>query len=218
MIEIMKQFFILFLLLILNFELQTLNTFAQQGERDLIQFSGVVVTGDSLSPVPFVNIIIKNSFRGTISDYFGYFSFVAQEYDTIVFSSVGFKKGRFVIPDSLSTNRYSLIQLLIKDTFLLQETIIYPWPTIEQFKQAFMNLNIPDDDLERAKNNLVIAELKERAEATGMDGSMNFTNYMQQQNSKLYYAGQYPPNNLLNPLAWAQFIQAWRNGDFKRKK
>ena len=201
-----------------GFELQTLNSFAQQGERDLIQFSGVVVTGDSLSPVPFVNIIIKNSFRGTISDYFGYFSFVAQENDTIVFSAVGFKNGNFVIPDSLSANRYSLIQLLLKDTFLLQETIIYPWPTKEQFKQAFLNLHIPDDDLEKAKNNLTMAELKERVEATGMDGSMNFTNYMQQQTSKLYYAGQYPSISLLNPIAWAQFIQAWKRGDFKKKK
>jgi len=52
----------------------------------------------------------------------------------------------------------------------------------------------------------------------GMDGSMNFKNQMQQQYSKLYYAGQLPPNNLLNPIAWAKFIQAWQNGDFKRKE
>ena len=188
------------------------------GERELIQFSGVVITGDSLTPVPFVNIVIKNSFRGTISDYFGYFSFVAQENDTIVFSAVGFKKGQFLIPDSLSADRYSLIQLLVQDTFLLKETVIYPWPTKEQFKQAFMSMNIPDDDLEKAKNNLAMAELKERFEATGMDGSMNFKNYMQQESAKLYYAGQYPSFNLLNPIAWAQFIKAWKNGEFKKKK
>ena len=34
---------------------------------------------------------------------------------------------------------------------------------------------------------------------------------------KVYTAGQYPVNNLLNPIAWAQFIDAWRQGKFKKK-
>ena len=48
--------------------LTVLSTFGQTGQRDLVQFSGVVVTGDSLLPVPFTNILIKNSYRGTMSD------------------------------------------------------------------------------------------------------------------------------------------------------
>ena len=187
-------------------------------KRELIQFSGVIVTGDSLNKVPYVNIIITNSNRGTISDFFGYFSFVAQEQDTIQFSAVGFKKAQFVIPDSLSINRYSLIQLMVRDTILLPETFIYPWPTKEQFRQAFMNLNIPDDDLERAKKNLELAEMRERYKATGMDASMNFTNAMQEQSSKLYYAGQDPPIGLLNPIAWVKFIEAWKKGELKIEK
>jgi hypothetical protein len=50
-----------------------------------------------------------------------------------------------------------------------------------------------------------------------MDGSMNYKAHMQQQYSRLYWAGQYPPNNLLNPFAWAQFIKAWREGKLKVK-
>jgi len=187
-------------------------------KRDLIQFSGVIVTGDSLNKVPYVNIIITNSRRGTISDFFGYFSFVAQERDTIQFSAVGFKKAQFVIPDSLSINRYSLIQLMVRDTILLPETFIYPWPTKEQFRQAFMNLNIPDDDLERAKKNLELAEMRDRYKATGMDASMNFTHAMQEQSTKLYYAGQNPPIGLLNPIAWVKFIEAWKKGELKLEK
>jgi len=189
-----------------------------QIDKELIQFSGIIVTPDSLKPIPYVNIIIKNSFRGTTSDFFGYFSFVAEEGDTLVFSSIGFKSGRFIVPDSLSTNRYSLIQVMIMDTVLLPETFIYPWPTKEQFRQAFLNLKIPDDDLERAKKNLALLEMHERFKVQGMDASMNFTNYMQEQTSKLYYAGQYPPSNLLNPIAWAKFIRAWQNGELKIEK
>ena len=183
----------------------------------LIQFSGIIVERDSLKPVSFTKIIITNSQRGTTSDYYGYFSFVAHISDTIEFSAVGFKKAIFIIPDTLSTNRYSLIQVLSVDTIMLKETIIYPWPTKEQFEQNFLTASIPDDDTEKAKKNLEREEMKIQYENMPMDGSMNFKASMQQQYSKLYYAGQYPPNNLLNPIAWAKFIKAWKNGDFKKQ-
>ncbi len=192
--------------------------FAQEQKKVLIQFSGVLLTADSLESVPFANIIIKNSHRGTISDYFGYFSFVAEPHDTIVFSYVGFKDSEFVIPDTLKNKNYSLIQMMSVDTFLLQEAVIYPWPTKEQFRQAFLDLRLPEDDKQIAMRNLERADMRDRMEIMGMDGSENFKFAMQQNAARLYYAGQLPPNNLLNPLAWARFIKAWKNGDFKRKK
>lgn len=191
---------------------------AQSDNEELLQFSGVLLTRDSLVAVPFANIIIKDSHRGTISDYFGYYSFVAQPGDTIVFSSIGFKDALFVIPDSLNRKQYSLIQMMDMDTIVLQEAIIYPWPTKEQFRQAFLDLRLPEDDKQRAERNLARAEMKERMENMQMDGSENFTYAMQQHGAQLYYAGQLPPNNLLNPIAWAKFIKAWKDGDFKRKK
>jgi hypothetical protein len=50
-----------------------------------------------------------------------------------------------------------------------------------------------------------------------MDASLNYKMVAANQQSKLYYAGQVPRNNLLNPIAWAQFIQAWKEGKFKSK-
>jgi hypothetical protein len=192
------------------------HSFSQQ-DRDLIQFSGIVVESDSLHPVPFAKVIIKSSGRGTFSDYYGYFSFVAQKKDTIVFSALGYKKSHYVIPDTLSGNKYSLIQTLSSDTILLKTFVIYPWPTADEFKKAFLTTNVPDDDLERAKKNLAREEMKEKFETMPMDGSMNYKATMQQYQSKLYWAGQYPPNNLLNPFAWAQFVKAWREGKLKMK-
>lgn len=182
-----------------------------------MQFSGVLLTSDSLMAVPFANIIIKDSHRGTISDYFGYFSFVAQRGDTIVFSSIGFKDAEFIIPDSLRSQQYSLIKMMDLDTVLLDEAVIYPWPTKEQFRQAFLDLRLPEDDKQRAERNLARAEMRERMMAMRADGSESFKIAMQTHSAQLYYAGQLPPNNLLNPLAWAKFIKAWKNGDFKRK-
>lgn len=190
---------------------------AQSQDEDLVQFSGVVVTSDSLQPLPYTSIIIKHTYRGTISDFYGFFSFVAKEKDTIEFTTIGYRKAVFIIPDTLTDNRYSLIQAMHRDTILLKEAVIYPWPTKEQFKQAFLSLDVPDDDLARARKNLEMQRLQEIAENLPPDGSLTYKYTMQQQYSRLYTVGQLPMNNLLNPIAWAQFIKAWKNGDFKRK-
>lgn len=193
-------------------------TQAQSKNDSLIQFSGVLLTRDSLEAVPFATVMIKGSNRGTISDYYGYFSFVAERGDTIQFSYVGFKDAFFWIPDSLDRKNYSLIQMMDVDTVILQEAVIYPWPTKEQFRQAFLDLRLPEDDKQIAMRNLERAELKERMENMEASGSESFKIANQMRANQLYYAGQLPPNNLLNPIAWAKFIKAWKNGDFKRKK
>ncbi len=212
--------------LFLVFTIVTTTLFAQQRvvwqengtkKNNLIQFSGVVVEGDSLNPVPYTSIIVKNAHRGTISDYFGYYSFVAAKGDTIEFSAIGFGSAQYVIPDTLSSTIYSLIQVLRRDTIYLKTAEVFPWPSKEEFKQAFLNLDIKDDDIARASRNMERADVKEQMIGMAMDASLNYKYSTQQYQSRLYYAGQYPPNNLLNPIAWAKFIKAWKNGDFKKK-
>lgn len=206
----------IFLLISLLFSLAN-QASAQQGEPKIIQFSGVVVSGDSLQPVPYVAITQKGSYRGTLSDYYGFFSFVAQEGDTIEFSALGFMKAQYVIPNNLDDTRYSIIQVLNQDTFLLPTTVVYPWPTKEQIYEYFLKAPVPDDDLERARKNLAQEKMADLAMRTPMDASMNYRYSMNQYNTKLYNAGQIPMNNLLNPIAWAKFVDAWKKGDFKRK-
>ncbi len=212
-----KFSFFLFLALVPFCSKAQQKTVWQDGTSKLIQFSGVVVEGDSLRPVPYTSIIVKKSNRGTISDYFGYFSFVAQLGDTIEFSAIGYTSAGFIIPDTLSTNKYSLIQVLRTDTIHLTITEVYPWPSKEQFKAAFLALQLPEDDIIRADRNMERSDIKQRMAGMAADASLNFKYTTQAYQSKLYYAGQLPPNNLLNPIAWAKFIKAWKNGDFKKK-
>lgn len=193
-------------------------SFAQPEDHDLIQFSGVIITGDSLNPVPFTNVIIEQSGRGTVTDYYGYFSFVAQKGDSVLFSSVGHVNSRFIIPDTLANNKYSLIQIMSVDTIMLQETVVYPWPTREQFKDAFLAMELPDTDYDRARRNLEQADMIARMDAAMPSGAETFKYSMNQYQSRIYYAGQAPPINILNPIAWAQFIEAWKNGDFKTER
>jgi hypothetical protein len=216
----MKVYLSLAILIILTL---TASKTEAQKTNDLVQFTGVVVSADSLRPVPFANIAVTKTGRGTTSDYWGFFSIVVHKNDLISFTAVGFKSGLFRIPDTLSENRYSLIQVMSSDTVMLTETVIYPWPSKEQFRHAFLTLNIPDDDIEIARRNLAYMEMRELygrnydPERYGYTSGQSYRNYMTTQSDKMYYNGQTMPNNLLNPIAWSKFIKAWKRGDFKKK-
>jgi len=184
-------------------------------KSNLIQFSGVILD-DSLGAIPYAYIYEKNSRRGTLSDYYGYFSFVAEKGDTIVFSSIQYKDAEMIIPDTLSSFRYSVIQMLFLNTTELRTQEVYPWPSKEDFADAFMDLDITGQ-YDIAQRNLKRQELAAQAQGVSNDAYLNYKNTMREQQQKIYYVGQAPPNNLLNPIAWANFIQAWRNGELKRE-
>ena len=66
--------------------------------------------------------------------------------------------------------------------------------------------------------NLALAKLKDKYQPMPNDGGMNFRNLVDQEVARRYYiGGQSQPISLLNPFAWAKFIKAWENGDFKNK-
>ncbi|MFM7023950.1 MAG: carboxypeptidase-like regulatory domain-containing protein [Flavobacteriales bacterium] len=182
-----------------------------QKEKKIIQLTGIVISKDSLQPVPFTNILVKGTSRGTISDFSGYFSLVVATGDTLKFSSIGFVTEYYVIPDTLSQSSYSLIQTIGKKIINIEIT---RWPSYEQFKFAFENMEIPEGDMENAKRNLNRMEVDNSVEYRA-DANLNYKWQQEDYKSKLYYAGQLPPNNLLNPIAWAKFLKAWRNGELK---
>jgi hypothetical protein len=186
--------------------------------RRVVQIAGMVLDDENLQPVPYVHVAVKNSHRGTSADGHGFFSLVTYIGDTLVFSSVGFQTVTVKVPDTLATDRYTIYQSLMVDTLELPITVIYPWPSKEKFREAFLNLYVPDDDFEIARKNIILSELKERAKYSKMDAGMNYKYLMQQKNDQLYYAGQRTPNNLLNPFAWSQFLDIWNRQKEEKKR
>jgi hypothetical protein len=189
-----------------------------QFKDSLIQISGITMTADSLRAIPAVSIVIKGQGRGTISNSQGVFSIVAFKGDTLTFTAVGFKKKAYRIPPEIRGNNFSMIQLMVEDTTYLPVTIIKPYPSKEEFEKAFISDDIPDDAYEVARKNTDAARMRALARYTPIDGREGVNMYMQKQAQSLYYAGQQAPQNIFNPMAWAQFIQAWKRGDFKRKE
>ena len=181
----------------------------------VVQFYGLVMTADSLKGIPAVSISVKGQGRGTITNETGVFSIVVMKGDKIEFTSIGYKPKLVEIPRNLEGNQYSIIQLLVTDTMYLPATIIKPRPTREQFERDFVNTRVPDDQIEIARQNTDAAKRRLLARTLPADANEAASYYLKQSATRYYYQGQAPPQNIFNPVAWADFIQAWKRGDFK---
>lgn len=197
----------------------SLHGFAQNetAKRDtVVQLYGVVMSADSLRGLEATSVIVQGTGRGTMTNDQGVFSIAVLKGDTIRFSSIGFKDVRKVIPIDLKGNQYSVIQLMVNDTTNLPAMILKPRPSHAQFERDFVNTEVPADALEIARKNNDEATRKALMMAMPADGTEAVNANFRQQAAKTYYAGQVPPQNIFNPAAWAEFIQAWKRGDFKR--
>jgi hypothetical protein len=214
----MKKLLRYILLVITLLALQQVRSQELSPYRDsVVQLYGVVMTADSLQGVPSCSVIVEGKGRGTVTSYDGVFSIAVLKGDKITFSSVGFKDRSILIPRDLTGNQYSVIQLMVSDTAYLPATILKPRPTREQFERDFVNNKISDDLYETARKNTDEATRRILIRTMPADGREAVNYQLRQQATKAYYTGQVPPMNILNPAAWADFIQAWKRGDFKNK-
>jgi hypothetical protein len=189
----------------------------QTGYDNIIQINGVVMTADSLRAVPGATILVKNKNRGVEAEYNGVFSLVCYKGDTLEFSCVGFRSKDFIVSKDLPGQYYSIIQLMVQDTFYLPETIIKPLPSKEAFDYAFKYWHIPNDQYELARKNTDAYLLRMLAYSLPMDGHEAQSRQLQKQAQDAVYYGQRPPMNILNPIAWGEFFEAWKRGDYRRK-
>jgi hypothetical protein len=183
----------------------------------VVQLYGVVMTADSLQAIPSGSVIEKLQGRGTVTNNQGVFSLVVLKGETVEFTSVGFKPKTIIVPRNIEGNQYSVLQLMVTDTVYLAATIIKARPTREQFERDFLKTKVPNDNLEIARQNNDENRRRLLMSSLPRDGREAAGKYLSQQAAKYYYAGQAPPQNIFNPFAWADFIKAWKRGDFKNK-
>ena len=178
---------------------------------------GVVFSADSLTGLPGVKVKLRNQNRGTFTNEQGVFSIVVLKGDIIDFTYVGFKPKEVVIPSNIEGNSFSVIQLMVVDTVYLPATIIKARPRREQFEREFVTADVPADKIEVARQNTRTAQSRILQQSLPRDGSENSRYVQNQYNQTQYYNGQFRPQNIFNPVAWNEFIQAWKRGDFKKK-
>jgi hypothetical protein len=183
----------------------------------VVQLYGIVMTADSLQGIPAVSITVKGTNRGTMTNGQGVFSIAVLKGDVIEFTHVSYKHKEVAIPKNLEGNQYSVVQLLVADTVYLPATIIKPRPTPQQFERDFVNTKVPDDDIEVARRNNDVAKRRVLMNNLPADGAEATNIQLRNIANKATYQGQIPPMNIFNPAAWAEFIKAWKRGDFKKK-
>lgn len=176
------------------------------------------MTADSLRAVSDVTIEVKNKDRGTYSSKYGVFSLVCAKGDTLNFSAVGFRPKEYVVPPDIEGRYFNVVQLMVQDTFYLPETIIRPLPYGDEFDYAFKYWEIPEDKYAVAQRNTSERAMAYLRQVTPKDGRENQAYYQAEQARQGYYYGQQRPVGIFNPFKWGEFFNAWKRGDFKRKK
>jgi len=201
--------------LLLTASLLMLSTLSfAQVKTDAVRLSGIVMDADSRKEVPYVNIQISGTQYGTSSDNTGYFSVFINPGDTLVFTSIGYQDAAFIMPYKVGAKTYSLVQLMRKETMLLDEVVVFPWPTLSNFEQAFLDTQPKKDGMKE-----LITEVKRDMNKTVNDNREYEYYYDQMRYQKLYELhGTIPPNNFLNPVRWSNFIQDVKEGKFKKQK
>lgn len=196
----------------------SLSLFAQ--EEKPVQMSGLVLSQDSIPrPIPFAHVYVGQGTRGTMTDADGFFSFAALAGDSIRFSCIGFTQEILVVPDTLSKTAYLARVMMKRDTTLLEEVTLYPWPTPDRFKEAFLATNIPTTQNDIAMRNLAIQALQDRAAAMNLDPEEAKDLAIMMQNQSIYDYGRYQGYDngatailgaLSNPFAWQRLFQSFK--------
>lgn len=189
--------------------------FAQQPERRLIQFSGVIHNADSAKVIVQYVTITNKSYRNQVNtaNYEGYFSFVAHERDTLVFTCVGYFPMTMIVPDNLPTRSYIKEVVMKAEIMNLPAVRVFPWATEEEFKKDFLTMKIADDDLEIARKNLNLTSILDAVRRQPLTGAEPI-NVQQVHNNMVNSHGYVNP--LLNPFAWGALINEISEGDRAR--
>ncbi|UII29167.1 carboxypeptidase-like regulatory domain-containing protein [Fulvivirga maritima] len=178
-----------------------------------VRVVGMVLDADNRESLPYVNVQIKGTMYGTSTDNSGYFTVFLNPGDTLKFSSIGYNEGVFIMPFELTSDHYSLVQLMRKETVLLNEVVVFPWPSVDSFEEAFL-----DTKPKKGMADLV-HEVRRDMHETLKENQKSDYYYDQMRYNRLYeLTGQMPPNNFLNPVRWSNFFRDLKEGEISNKR
>lgn len=183
----------------------------------LVQFSGIVTDADSNMVVPYVTITnLSNKGQKYAANYQGFFSFVVNPGDTVMFSAVGFTSKTLVLPRNIIDNKYTAMVQIKSEIVYLKTVRVNPWATVEEFNKDFLSLKIADDDMALAKKNLSRQSINGLKLTLPRDaGEISNANY-RYNFDRMVNVNMRQTNPLLNPFAWGRLVQEIFNGDKAR--
>lgn len=183
-----------------------------------VQVSGII-TDVSNRPVAGVSIISRKLRKGTLSEMTGIYSITSTPGDTIFFRALGYKRYHTVIPDSYTERNANVDIELEIDTIHIDPVTILPWRSYNEFLKDMTKERKIDPITENMNDNLAsIYVAMANQSGVRVTAEAGYRYAMEQNFSSMATRNQYPVNNLLNPFAWAKFINGVKNGMFKNQK
>ncbi|HOZ30236.1 MAG TPA: carboxypeptidase-like regulatory domain-containing protein [Bacteroidales bacterium] len=120
---------------------------------DRVIIAGYVFEESTELPLPYVNVYIKKTRSGTITDTTGYFLITATVGDTIVFSSLGFDKKYVFVNEEAGDNTKPLVIFLDMKIYELKSVEIIALKRYKQLEYEITNMKLPENDYSYAISN-----------------------------------------------------------------
>lgn len=205
----------IFLLFVINFPA----LYCQEAEKErFVQVSGII-TDVAYKPVAGVAVISKKLRKATASEPTGIYSITSTPGDTIFFRAMGFKRYHTIIPQSY-TERHANVDIVLEtDTISIEPVTIMPWRTYSEFLHDITKERAVDPIIENMNDNIASIYVAIANESNVLISPQSGYRFAMEQNfNATATKNQYPVNNLLNPFAWAKFINGIKNGMLKNQK
>jgi hypothetical protein len=120
---------------------------------DRVIVAGYVFEESTGNPMPYVNVYVKRTRIGTITDPAGYFMLNAKINDTLTLSSLGYDRKYVVLNDSATDNMKPLIVFLDSRIYELNSIDIIALKRYKQLEYEITNMQLKDDDYTYAARN-----------------------------------------------------------------
>jgi len=189
----------------------------QERER-FIQVTGIIFD-ESDKPVSNAGVISTKLRRGSLSDRSGIYSIISMPGDTLLYRALGFKISMVTVPRSFEGRHLSIDVVLYGDTIKIDDVVILPWRSYEEFKREITEPRPVDPEIANMNENLAsIYSSIANSQGVTVSPEAGFRYAMEQNFSALATKNQYPVNNLLNPFAWAKFLSGVKSGLLRNQK
>lgn len=212
--NILKRFFYTTICLLFSFTILS----GQNNAPDrFVQLSGII-TDINLRPVQGVAVISRKLHKVTVSEATGIYSITSTPGDTVLFRAMGYKKYHTIIPEGYADKRCMTDIALEIDTVQIEQVNILPWKSYTEFISE-MTKEKPKDPIIEYMNENIASIYVAINNQTGvrLSPEAGYRYAMEQNFTAMSTRNQYPVNNLLNPFAWAKFVNGVKTGLFKNK-
>ena len=188
------------------------------GSDRYVQVSGII-SDETGRFVPGVVIISQKLKRGALSEPTGIYSIISLPGDTISFRALGYKRYHTIIPNNYA-GRFASVDIRLEfDTVQIEGVNIMPWNSYSEFIRDVTQEKPVDPIVENMTDNLAsIYVALQNDIGLRISPEAGYRAVMEQNFSALSTKNQYPVNNLLNPIAWARFVQGMKTGLLKNHR